>query len=123
MPPPLVHSSNVRTLDYIVYMTTDLAAHALNLDSTPKMRSRLLSLSDKMHSKHCGFNQFVSNVIRRSQTRTSTIIVALLYLKRAKVDLEVPPLDWILHRLFLGALILATKVRHISCSFAVLRDY
>ena len=104
-------------------MTTDVAAHALNLDSTPKMRSNLLSLSDKMHSKHCGFNQFVSNVIRRSQTRTSTIIVALLYLKRAKVDLEVPTLDWILHRLFLGALILATKVRRISCSFAILRDY
>lgn len=99
-----------------------MAAYALNLDPTDKMRSSLLSLSDRMHSKYCGFSQFVSNIIRRSQTRTSTILVALLYLKRAKLQLDVPPLDWILHRLFLGALILATKVRHISRSFAIVRD-
>lgn len=94
-----------------------MAAHALNLDPTEKMRSNLLFLSEKMHRKHCGFRQFVSNVIRRSQTRTSTILVALLYLKRAKPHLDVASLDWILHRLFLGALILATKVGHILASF------
>jgi hypothetical protein len=115
--------SNVLILDYIVCTTTDVAAHALKLDPTEKTRSNLLSLSDKMHSKYCGFNQFVSNVIRRSRTRTPTILVALLYLKRTKLQLDVPPLDWILHRLFLGALILATKVRHISRSFAIIRDY
>lgn len=109
-----MHPSNVCVADYIVYTTTDVAAHALNLDPTEKMRSSVLSLSDKMHNKYCGFNQFVSNVIRKSRTRTSTILVALLYLRKAKLCLDVPPLDWILHRLFLGALILATKVRHIS---------
>ena len=118
-----MHSSNVRIADYIVYTTTDVAAHALNLNPIEKMRSRLLSLSDRLHRKHCGFEQFVSNVIRRSQTHTCTILVALLYLKRAKLHLDVPPLDWILHRLFLGALILATKVRPISRSFTTIRDY
>lgn len=118
-----LRGSNTHIADYIVYTTADVAVHALNLDPTEKMRSSILSLSDKMHSRYCGFNQFVSNVIRRSQTRTSTILVALLYLKRAKLYLDVPPLDWILHRLFLGALVLATKVRHISRSFAIICDY
>jgi len=45
----------------------------------------------------------MGSVIQRSQTRTSTILVALLYLRRAKVYMDVPPLEWILHRLFLGA--------------------
>lgn len=116
-PPLFVHPSNARIADYIVYTTTDMAAHALNLDPTEKMRSSLLSLSDKMHRKHCGFKQFVSNVIRRSQTHISTVLVALLYLKRAKPHLDVASLDWILHRLFLGALILATKVSHVFASF------
>ena len=115
-------STNVPIPDYIVYTTTDTAAHALNLESTEKMRSGLLCLSDRMHKKHCGFNQFVSNVIRRSRTRTSTVLVAMLYLNRAKLHMDVPPLDWVLHRLFLGALILATKVRVISFSFAIIRD-
>lgn len=116
-PPLFVHLSNVPTPDYIVYTTTDVASHALRLEPTEKMRSNLLSLSDRMHRKRCGFRQFVSNLIRRSRTRTSTILVALLYLKRAKPHLDVASLDWILHRLFLGALILATKVSHAFASF------
>ena len=122
-PSSLVHSSNASVADYVVYTTTDVAAHALNLDPTDKMRSSVLSLSDKMHNRYCGFEKFVSNVIRKSRTRTSTILVALLYLNKAKPCLDVPPLDWILHRLFLGALILATKVRHIPRSFAIIRGY
>ena len=118
-----VHSANPPITDYIVYTTTDVAAHTLKLNSTQGTRSGLLSLSDRMHSKYCGFEQFVSNVIRRSGTRTPTILVALLYLRRVKAHMDVPPLDWVLHRLFIGALILATKVRHISPSFAIVRVY
>ena len=117
-----MHSANVPITDYIVYTTTDVAAHTLKLNSTQGTRSGILSLSDKLHSRYCGFEQFVSNVIRRSRTRTPTILVALLYMRRAKVHMDVPPLDWILHRLFLGSLILATKVRYISLSFLIIRD-
>lgn len=53
---------------------------------------------------------------------TSTVLVALLYLKKAKHHLDVPPVDWILHQLFLGALILAAKVRSISRSFMINRS-
>lgn len=73
-----------------------------------------------MHKRYGRFEEFVANVIRRSHTRTATILVALLYLKRAKFDLDIPPVQLLLHRLFLGALILATKVRHISRHF---REY
>ena len=118
--PSLVHSANEPITDYFVHTTTDVAAHALRLEPTERMRSGLLSLSDRMHNKYCGFSQFVSNVVRRSRTRTSTVLVALLYLRRAKLHVDVPPVEWILHRLFLGALILATKVRHI---LPFLRDY
>jgi hypothetical protein len=118
----LYDSANVYFADYIVHTTTDAAAYSLKLGSTDKSRSDILLLSDVMHKKHCGFKQFVSNVVRRSQTRTSTILVALLYLKRAKVVMEIPPPQWILHRLFMGALILATKVRHISRSSMINRD-
>lgn len=117
--PLFVRSTNVCAVDYIVYTTTDAAVHALNVDPTEKTRLNMLALSDRMHNKYCGFNQFVSNIVRRSRTRISTVLVALLYLRRAKLDMDVPPLDWILHRLFLGALILATKVRRGSLSFAV----
>ena len=119
----LYDSANIYIADYIVHTTTDAAAHALKLGSTEKSRSDILVLSDVMHKKHCNFKQFVSNVVRRSQTRTSTVLVALLYLRRAKAHMDIPPVQWVLHRLFVGALILATKVRHISRSFLIDRDY
>jgi hypothetical protein len=122
-PPRLFHSANVHIADYIIRTTTDVAVHALELEPTENKRSGLLRLSDKMHNRRCGFNKFVSNIIRRSQTRTTTVLVALLYLKRAKFDLDVPPVEWILYRLFMGALILATKVCRISRPVANNCDY
>ena len=110
---PFVHLADDLIIDYIVYTTTDVAAHVLDPNSTESIRSSLLILSDRMHSKYGGFDRFVWNVVQRSRTRTPTILIALVYMRRAKVNMDVPPLDWVLHRLFLGALILATTVRYI----------
>ena len=117
-----MHLAHAPVIDYIVYTTTDVAAYALDPNSTEATRSKLLSLSDQVYSKYCNFDRFVWDVIRRSRTRTSTIIVALIYLRRAKVHMDVPPLDWILYRLFLGALILATTVRYVF-SFPIIHNH
>lgn len=116
---PSVHLADIPIVDYLVYTTTDVAAHALDPNSTESARLSLLVLSDRMHNEYCGFDRFVWNVVQRGRTQTPTILVALLYLRRAKIYMDVPPLDWILHRLFLGALVLATTV----CYFFFFRDH
>ena len=56
---------------------------------------------------------FVSSVITSSQSKVSTLLVTLVYLNRVKssLDLESFGVTRVRERIFLGAIVLATKVR------------
>ena len=60
------------------------------------------------------FKQFVKNVLHRAEVRTPEVLVALVYIDRAKPYLEIPIEEWARERVFLGALIVASKVTFTS---------
>lgn len=56
------------------------------------------------------FAVFVTKFIKRAEITTPTILGALVYIERAKPHLCVAIEEWAMERVFLGAVILASKV-------------
>lgn len=67
--------------------------------------------SGPYHLKQAPFVTFVHHVLRLSGCPVPTILVALTYLDRAKHQMRITEGKWVCERAFLGALILANKVR------------
>jgi hypothetical protein len=71
------------------------------------------------------FTTFVTNVITRAELTTPVILASLVYIDRAKPHLHIALEEWALERVFLGAVIVASKVcfpfsimpRHTSADF------
>jgi hypothetical protein len=55
------------------------------------------------------FTNFVSNVLSRAEVAPPTLLVALVYIARSRTHLSIALEQWALERVFLGALILASK--------------
>jgi len=66
------------------------------------------------------FAHFISSVILSSESKASTLLVTLVYLNRVKscLDPESFGVTRVRERIFLGAIVLATKVRiHNACTY------
>jgi hypothetical protein len=61
--------------------------------------------------EHAQFTDFVANMLERAEVTTPTLLVSLVYVQRAKPHLHIGLEQWALERVFLGALIVASKVR------------
>jgi hypothetical protein len=59
--------------------------------------------------EHAKFTTFVTNVIARAEVTTPTLLASLVYIDRAKPHLHIALEEWALERVFLGALIVASK--------------
>ena len=57
------------------------------------------------------FTTFVTSVITRAEINTATLLATLVYIDRARPHLHIALEEWALERVFLGALIVASKVR------------
>ena len=75
----------------------------------PSTSSRGRSVSRQ--SSHANFLTFVTNVLTKAEVRVPVLLVALVYIDRAKPHLQIALEQWACERVFLGALILANKVR------------
>ncbi|KAF9643434.1 hypothetical protein BDM02DRAFT_3123462 [Thelephora ganbajun] len=75
------------------------------LSSTAASRGR--SSSRTLKTKE--FTKFVERVLDAAEVDITDILVALVYMRRAKAHLSIDTEQWALHRIFLGALILAHK--------------
>ena len=75
----------------------------------PSSSTRGLSLS--RNSEHSKFLKFVTDVIQKAEVKVPAILVTLVYIDRAKPHLQIALEQWACERVFLGALILANKVR------------
>ena len=62
--------------------------------------------------EHAKFTTFVTNVITRAEITTPTLLASLVYIDRAKPHLHIALEEWALERVFLGAIIVASKVCH-----------
>jgi len=67
--------------------------------------------------RHAEFTEFVSNVLSRSEMKTPVIFASLVYIHRAMPYLSIGTEQWACERVFLGALILAAKVRFAHFAF------
>ena len=63
------------------------------------------------HSEHSKFLRFVTDVIQKAEVKVPAILVTLVYIDRAKPHIQIALEQWANERVFLGALILANKVR------------
>ena len=68
--------------------------------------------------KRAPFKRFVWDVICRASVKTPALLTTLVYISRAKRHLHIPEEDLACERVFIGALVVASKV----CPHANLRD-
>ena len=66
--------------------------------------------SASRHSAHASFLGFVTNVLTKAEVKVPVLLVALVYIDRAKPHLQIALEQWACERVFLGALIIANKV-------------
>jgi hypothetical protein len=84
-------------IDYVVACVYDTINCALS--RAPGARSA--------HARK--FTNFVTNVLSRAEVAPPTQLVALAYIARARTHLSIALEEWALERVFLGALIVASK--------------
>lgn len=105
------HPTNLPSFtEYVVKCTVDAVDHAMHRPST----STHTLGPDSQSSKYAPFTEFVANVIYRSEIKTATALIALTYIARARPSLNIALEQWACERVFLGAIILAAKVRGLS---------
>ena len=97
-------------IDYVAQRTIDTADYALGRPSTSTpSNTRGSALSGRY--PHTTFRQFVHHVVHKSGVTVPVLLVALVYLDRAKPFLNIALEECAYERTFLGALIVADKVR------------
>lgn len=89
-------------IDHLVDATIDVVNHGLGHRPSPRGR-----LPDRSNIK---FRHFVHSVICRAQCTVPTLLCASIYIARAKPYITIAKPEWAFERVFLGALICATKV-------------
>ncbi|KAJ7032914.1 hypothetical protein C8F04DRAFT_1039995 [Mycena alexandri] len=87
---------NRPVIGYIVHCVSGTVDHAMG-------RSGVRS------SDNAAFTSFVSTVLARSHATIATVLTSLGYISRARSYLSISSNEWVLERVFLGALIVASK--------------
>ena len=102
--------THIHQSEYAVHTTLETVDYALgrepssSLDRTPRYCKK----------KHGGFAQFVWRMICTSRVSAAVVLVALIYINRAKPHLRITTERWACERIFVGALVLAGKVSPLS---------
>lgn len=91
--------------EYVVDCTVETVDYAMGRPSTSRGRSAA------RQDNHANFVHFVNNVLTKAEVKVPIVLVALAYMDRAKPHLQIALEQWACERVFLGALILANKVR------------
>lgn len=94
---------NRSLIDHLVRETIEAADQALGRPVASRGRS------DRRSKKRSDFADFIAKVLHAADVKIGTVLVTLVYIQRSKPHLSIETEDWALHRVFLGALILASK--------------
>ena len=98
------NSCSPRTAATIVEEAAETVNYALGVPTTSRGRSSARTTRNKE------FTKFVERVLDAADTSITDILATLVYMRKARAHLSIETEDWALHRVFLGALILAHKV-------------
>ncbi|KAJ7706839.1 hypothetical protein B0H17DRAFT_1325637 [Mycena rosella] len=91
-------------IEYVVDCVSETVDYALGRTTlAPSARGRTRS------PYHAKFTTFVSTVLARAEVTPPTVLTALVYVARARPHLSIALEEWALERVFLGALIAASK--------------
>jgi hypothetical protein len=96
--------THVLSIATIVEEAAETVKYALGLPTTSRGRS------SSHNSKNKEFTTFVERVLDTAEVSITDILVTLVYMRRARAHLSIETEEWALHRVFLGALVLAHKV-------------
>ncbi|KAF9793449.1 hypothetical protein BJ322DRAFT_129376 [Thelephora terrestris] len=94
---------NRTLIDHLVQETAEAVDYSLGKPATSRGRS------DRRSKKRPDFGDFIANVLSTADVKMATILVTLVYIHRSKSHLSIETEEWAHHRVFLGALILASK--------------
>lgn len=100
----LSSAADLYLTEQLVQSTIEVVNFALDIPASTS-RGRPATRANK----YTEFTEFVTGVVERAETTVSDILVALIYIQRARPYLSVQTEEWALHRVFLGALIIASK--------------
>jgi hypothetical protein len=90
-------------IDYVVDCVLDTVDYALGRPACPKQ-----DLAAR-RGKNPAFVTFVNNVITRAEITTPIVLASLVYIDRAKPHLHIALEEWASERVFLGAIMVASK--------------
>ncbi|KAI0273510.1 hypothetical protein BC834DRAFT_928745 [Gloeopeniophorella convolvens] len=91
-------------IEYLVDSVVDTVDYALGRPSHSG-RGRALS----RHTEGSAFATMVNNVLTRAEVEVPVVLASLVYLNRAKPHLHIALEEWANERVFLGAIIVASK--------------
>ncbi|KAA1469237.1 hypothetical protein DENSPDRAFT_593533 [Dentipellis sp. KUC8613] len=95
---------NRAVIEYLIDSVVETVDYALGRPSHSR-RGRSLS----RHSEGSAFATCVNNVLQRAEVEMPVVLATLVYLNRAKPHLHIALEEWANERVFLGALIVASK--------------
>ena len=115
----IIHYSTLLTSfsEHVIDSVVDTVDYAMGRPSSSR-RGRALS----RRSEHASFATFVTNVLTRAEVTIPTILVSLVYIDRAKPHLQIALEEWACERVFLGAVMVASKVHCLSFPSHVTRS-
>lgn len=93
-------------IEHLIDSVVETVDFALNRPS-PSHSTRGRSLS--RYSEGSAFSVMVNNVLTRAEVEVPVVLASLVYLHRAKPHLHIALEEWANERVFLGALIVASK--------------
>ncbi|TEB39596.1 hypothetical protein FA13DRAFT_1596997, partial [Coprinellus micaceus] len=98
-------------IDHVVDQVIDTVEYAMGKTSSPSSSSahqhpRGRRTRTPLQTK---FTAFASTVLARAEITTPTLLATLIYIARARPFLHIALEEWALERVFLGALITASK--------------
>jgi hypothetical protein len=95
--------------EYVVDCVADTVDFAMG--RTPSSSQRTRTAAHVHNTRLSAFTTFAASIIARAEVSTPVLLATLVYIDRAKPHLHIALEEWALERVFLGALMVASKVR------------
>ncbi|KAJ7286521.1 hypothetical protein C8J57DRAFT_1169310 [Mycena rebaudengoi] len=95
-------------IEYVVDLVAETVDYAMGRPAPPpaaRGRTHTRTRSAHLHK----FTSFASTVLSRAEVSAPVVLAALVYIQRAKPHLHIALEEWALERVFLGALMCASK--------------